>query len=100
MSDVNINEMLQIKRDKLKRLKNDGKNPHIIEKVIVTAKSKEIIKNFENFEGKEVTVAGRILGKRTFGKISFWVLQDDLGKIQIFNRENVLGSEIYEDTKI
>lgn len=99
MSEQNINEMLQIKRDKLKQLKNNGKNPHVIEKVIVTAKSKEILENFENFEGKNVTVAGRILAKRTFGKISFWVLQDDLSKIQIFNRENVLGSEVYEETK-
>ena len=99
MTELNINEMLQIKRDKLKALKEQGKDPHVIEKVHVDTKAIDILNNFEEYEGKEVTVAGRILAKRTFGKISFLVLQDSTAKIQIFNRENVLGEEKYNLTK-
>ena len=99
MADLNINEMLQIKRDKLAQLKDEGKNPHLIEKVEVDTKAIDIISNFEEYEGKEVKVAGRIIGKRSFGKIGFIVLQDDSSKIQIFNREDTLGEEKYQDLK-
>ncbi|MGY3755445.1 lysine--tRNA ligase [Helcococcus kunzii] len=99
MAELNINEMLQIKRDKLTQLKNEGKNPHLIEKVDVDTKAIDIVSNFEEFEGKEVKVAGRILGKRSFGKIGFIVLQDDSSKIQIFNRQDTLGEEKYQELK-
>lgn len=99
MAELNINEMLQIKRDKLKQLKESGKNPHTIEKVNVDAKANDILNNYENYEGKEVTVAGRIIGKRSFGKIGFIVLLDDTNKIQIFNREDTLGEEKYQELK-
>ncbi|EHR33901.1 lysine-tRNA ligase [Helcococcus kunzii ATCC 51366] len=99
MAELNINEMLQIKRDKLTQLKNEGKNPHLIEKVDVDTKAIDIVSNFEEFEGKEVKVAGRILGKRSFGKIGFIVLQDDSSKIQIFNRHDTLGEEKYQELK-
>lgn len=99
MAELNINEMLQIKRDKLTQLKNEGKNPHLIEKVDVDTKAIDIVNNFEQFEGKEVKVAGRILGKRSFGKIGFIVLQDDSSKIQIFNRQDTLGEEKYQELK-
>ena len=99
MAELNINEMLQIKRDKLRSLKESGNNPHIIEKVDVNAKAKDIIDNFDEYEGKEVKVAGRILAKRVFGKINFFSLQDSTGRIQIFNRENVLGEDLYNKTK-
>lgn len=99
MAELNINEMLQIKRDKLTQLKNEGKNPHLIEKVDVDTKAIDIVSNFEEFEGKVVKVAGRILGKRSFGKIGFIVLQDDSSKIQIFNRQDTLGEEKYQELK-
>lgn len=99
MADKSINEMLQIKIDKLNALKNSDKNPHLIEKVDVDAKANDIVSNFEEYEGKIVTVAGRVLGKRTFGKINFIVLQDDSGRIQIFNRHNILGDELYDESK-
>ena len=99
MAEQSINEMLQIKRDKLNKLKAEGKDPHIIEKVNVDALALDIVEKFEEYEGKEVLVAGRILAKRTFGKINFLVLQDSSGKIQIFNRENILGKDVYESTK-
>lgn len=99
MAEKSINEMLQIKRDKLNKLKETGHNPHIIEKAYVDAKANDILNNFESYEGKNVTVAGRILAKRTFGKINFIVLQDDSNRIQIFNRHNILGDDLYEQTK-
>ncbi len=99
MAELNINEMLQIKRNKLRSLKESGNNPHIIEKVDVNAKAQDIIDNFDEYEGKEVKVAGRILAKRVFGKINFFSLQDSTGRIQIFNRENVLGDDLYNKTK-
>lgn len=99
MAELNINEMLQIKRDKLRNLKESGNNPHIIEKVDVDAKAQDIIDKFDEYEGKTVKVAGRILAKRVFGKINFFALQDSSGRIQIFNRENVLGEELYNKTK-
>ena len=99
MAELNINEMLQIKREKLENLKAAGKNPHVIEKVNVDSKADDILNNFEKYEGQTVSLAGRILAKRTFGKINFLVLQDESNKIQIFNRENILGEEKYEETK-
>ncbi|MDO4605392.1 MAG: lysine--tRNA ligase [Helcococcus sp.] len=99
MAELNINEMLQIKRDKLRNLKESGNNPHIIEKVDIDAKAQDIIDKFDHYEGKTVKVAGRILAKRVFGKINFFSLQDSSGRIQIFNRENVLGEELYNKTK-
>ena len=99
MADNNVNEMLQIKRDKLAKLKAEGKNPHEIEKVNVTAIAKDLVDNFEDKEGQSFTLAGRILNVRTFGKINFMVLQDSSGQIQIFNRQDELGDEVYEASK-
>src|SRR5574344_20470 len=99
MADNNVNEMLQIKRDKLAKLKAEGKNPHEIEKVNVTAIAKDLVDNFEDKEGQSFTLAGRILNIRTFGKINFMVLQDSSGQIQIFNRQDELGDEVYEASK-
>ncbi len=99
MAELNINEMLQIKRDKLRNLKESGNNPHIIEKIDIDTKAQDIIDKFDEYEGKTVKVAGRILAKRVFGKINFFSLQDSSGRIQVFNRENVLGKELYNKTK-
>lgn len=99
MQELNINEMLQIKREKLAELKANGKDPHKIEKVEVDTKTGDILENFEKFEGKIVKVAGRILVKRGHGKINFMVLQDDTAKIQLFNKTDQLGKEKYDEVK-
>lgn len=99
MQELNINEMLQIKRDKLKDLKESGNDPHLIEKVNVDTKAIEILNDFENFEGKTVSVAGRILVKRGHGKINFMVLQDDTARIQLFNKIDQIGKEKYDQVK-
>ncbi|MDO5027156.1 MAG: lysine--tRNA ligase [Tissierellia bacterium] len=97
--EQNINEMLQIKRDKLEELKSLGKDPHRIEKVEIDTQVKDILDDFEGFEGKHVKVAGRILAKRGHGKINFMELQDSTARIQLFNKLDQLGSEKYAEVK-
>ncbi len=97
--EQNINEMLQIKRDKLAELKKAGMDPHRIEKVEVDTKVKNILDDFDGFEGKYVKCAGRIMVKRGHGKINFMELQDSTGRIQLFNKLDVLGKEAYDLVK-
>ena len=67
----NINELLQIRRDKLAELQEAGKNPFVITKYEVTHHSEEIRKNYDKLEGQEVCIAGRMMSKRIMGKASF-----------------------------
>ena len=97
--EQNINEMLQIKRDKLAELKAQGNDPHVIEKVEIDTKVKEILDDFEGFETKTVKVAGRILAKRGHGKINFMEIQDSTARIQVFNKLDHLGEEKYDEVK-
>lgn len=87
------NEMIQIRYDKLNRLREEGRDPHRITKFDATAHAAEIIAAFEDFEGKEVRLAGRILAKRGHGKITFMDLQDDGGKIQVLAKYDVIGEK-------
>lgn len=82
------NELIRIRIDKLNQLKSQNKDPHHITKFEVTAHNDDLIDRFEEYEGKEVTIAGRILAKRGHGKISFMDVQDGFGKIQIIARFN------------
>ncbi|WP_039914085.1 lysine--tRNA ligase [Anaerococcus hydrogenalis] len=93
-----LNEMLQIRREKLEKLKADGKNPHAIVNFRNRTLSKEIKDNFEEFEGKVVRVAGRIMARRGHGNMSFMDVQDSLGQIQVVNRKNVMGDN-FKETK-
>ena len=92
----NLNEMLQIRRQKLKELQDQGKNPFLIEKFNPDHHTIDITDNFEEFEGKEVTVAGRVMSKRGHGKISFMDIQDMKGRIQILSKIDELGEEAYK----
>lgn len=102
MSEIeqNMNEMLMMRREKLKELIDKGKNPFLIENFDYTHHSKEIKDNFEEIEGKKVSVAGRIMSRRGHGKVSFMDLQDSQGKIQIFAKLDVLGEENYKDLSL
>ena len=91
-----LNEMLQIRREKLEKLKADGKNPHAIVNFRNRTLSKEIKDNFEEYEGKVVRVAGRIMARRGHGNMSFMDVQDSLGQIQVVNRKNVMGDNFKE----
>jgi len=100
MSDLeNLNELRKIRREKLKKLIEDGRNPYKIEKYNVTNNSKEIHDKFEEFEGETVSCAGRIMSKRGQGKVGFYDIQDSKGQIQVFAKQNLLGDEEYEYLK-
>ncbi|HZK38316.1 MAG TPA: lysine--tRNA ligase [Clostridia bacterium] len=91
-----LNELLKIRIDKLKHLKSIGKDPFEIEKVHVTCYSEQIRKKFEQLEGKEVTIAGRLMTKRGHGKASFINVQDKEGQIQVYIRQDRIGKGNYE----
>ncbi|NVF10976.1 lysine--tRNA ligase [Anaerococcus sp. AGMB00486] len=90
------NEMLQIRREKLEKLKEDGKNPYEIVNFRNRTLSKNIRDNFEEFEGKNVRIAGRIMARRGHGNMSFMDIQDSKGQIQIVNRKNIMGDDFRE----
>ena len=97
--EQDLNEMLQIRRDKLKQLKEEGRNPYLVEKFERSNTTKEIVENFENFEDKSVTIAGRVMAKRGHGKVTFLDIQDSTGRVQAFLKIDNLGDE-YNDVKL
>ena len=94
--ELNLNELLKIRREKLKHLQDLGKDPFKIEKVHVTHYSEGIKTDFAEIEGQPVTIAGRMMTKRGHGKASFINLQDKDGQIQVYVREDKIGEEDYE----
>ena len=74
--EKDLNQLLKVRREKLKDLQDNGKDPFQITKFDVTAHSSEIKDNFEQMDGKEVTIAGRMMSKRVMGKASFCNVQD------------------------
>ncbi|MGI6561828.1 MAG: lysine--tRNA ligase [Clostridia bacterium] len=94
-----LNEILRVRREKLLELQRTGKDPFEQVKYEVTAKSSEIIEEFETREGQTVSVAGRLMSKRGMGKVSFCDLHDRYGKIQLYIRMNDVGEEKYAEFK-
>jgi len=99
MTEEKLSELLQIRRDKLTALKEAGKDPFEIVKYDVTANSAEIFANFEAMEGKEVSVAGRMMSRRIMGKASFAHIADATGKIQAYVKRDEVGTDDYADFK-
>ncbi|MGN1095335.1 MAG: lysine--tRNA ligase [Eubacteriales bacterium] len=99
MTEEKLSEILQIRRDKLTALKDAGKNPFEIVKYDVTSNSAEIFGNFEAMEGKEVSVAGRMMSRRIMGKASFAHIADSTGKIQVYIKRDDVGEADYADFK-
>ena len=99
VEEIDINHLMQIRRDKLKELQDAGKDPFEITKFNRTNSAGEIKANYENFEEKYVTVAGRIIAKRIRGKSSFCTIQDSDEKIQSYVSINDLGEEKYKEFK-
>ena len=97
--EVDINQLMQIRRDKLTKLKEEEKNPFEITKFNRTHTSKQVVENYDELEGKDVTIAGRIMAKRIMGKASFCHIQDGDGKIQSYVSINELGEESYKQFK-
>ncbi|MFW5630348.1 MAG: lysine--tRNA ligase [Acetivibrio ethanolgignens] len=94
-----INQLLKVRRDKLKELQERGKDPFQITKYDVTHHSTEIKDNFNELEGKNVSIAGRIMSKRVMGKASFCNVQDLKGNIQSYVARDSIGEETYADFK-
>ena len=92
----NISEQRQIRREKLLKLQNEGRNPFLTEKWDVDAYSQEIKGGFDDFDGKEVSCAGRIMANRHMGKASFIDIKDKLGRIQCYIRQDEITPEEYE----
>ena len=98
-TELDVNHLMQIRREKLKEMQEQGKNPFEITKFDRTNTAGEIKANYEKFEQKDVTVAGRIIAKRIMGKASFCTIQDSDEKIQSYVSINDLGEESYKAFK-
>ncbi len=97
--ELDENHLIQIRKDKLKELQEQGKNPYEITKYNRTNSAGEIKSNYEKFEQKDVSVAGRIIAKRIMGKASFCTILDSDEKIQSYVSINDLGEEAYKEFK-
>ena len=94
-----VNELRQIRFDKLKELQDAGNDPFVITKYDVSHHSTDIKENFDSLEGKTVTVAGRLMSKRVMGKASFCNIQDLKGNIQSYVARDCIGEEEYKAFK-
>lgn len=92
---VDVNEQVKIRMDKLKGLQEEGRDPFQITKYDVTNHTQDIKDDFENFEGKEVSIAGRLMAKRVMGKASFCNVADLKGNIQLYVARDSVGEEPY-----
>ena len=94
-----VNQLLQIRRDKLAQLVEEGKNPFEITKYDVTHHTTEVKENYETLEGQEVQIAGRMMSKRVMGKASFCHIQDLKGTMQVYVARDEIGEEPYKEFK-
>lgn len=94
-----LSELIKVRRDKLRDLQDAGKDPFKEVRFDKTAMSKEIVDNFEKYEGKTVSLAGRLVSKRVMGKASFAHILDGDGQIQLYFKRDVLGDEPYAEFK-
>ena len=94
-----LNQLRKVRREKLADLQANGKDPFVITKFDQTHHSMEIKDNFEEMEGKTVTIAGRMMSKRVMGKASFCGIQDLQGNIQSYVARDSVGEESYKDFK-
>ncbi|MCM1024945.1 MAG: lysine--tRNA ligase [Roseburia sp.] len=99
VQEQDLNQLLQVRREKLANLQAAGKDPFQITKYEVTKHSTDIKNNFEELEGKSVRIAGRIMSKRIMGKASFCNIQDLPGNIQCYVARDSIGEEPYADFK-
>jgi len=98
-SELELSEILQIRRDKLAKLKAEGKNPFEITVFDRTAYAKQIIDDFEKLENTTVSIAGRIMTWRDMGKANFIDLRDGSGRIQVYIKMDDIGEEAFNDFK-
>ena len=96
-NEQELSEILQVRRDKLSELQQAGRNPFEQTKFLRSAWSSEIKENYEEFDGKTVSVAGRILSKRGMGKAIFCHIKDDRGLIQLYVRADAVSEQEFAD---
>lgn len=96
---VDVNEQIKNRMDKLKTLQENGNDPFVITKYDVTHHTKDIKDNFEEMEGKSVSIAGRMMSKRVMGKASFCNVADLKGNIQLYVARDNVGEEPYKAFK-
>lgn len=97
--EQDINQLLKVRRDKLKELQENGKDPFVITKFDVTHHAATVKEHYEELEGKVVAVAGRMMFKRVMGKASFCNIQDVSGSIQSYVARDGVGEDSYKDFK-
>ena len=97
--EPDINQLLKVRREKLAELQEAGKDPFQITKYDVTIHSEDVKENYSEWEGKEVSIAGRMMSKRVMGKASFCNVQDLKGNIQCYVARDDLGEEAYKAFK-
>ena len=98
-STVNVNELIRVRREKLAELQASGNDPFEITKYDQTHHSAQIKSNLAEYEGKTVSVAGRMMSKRVMGKASFCNIQDLEGTIQSYVARDSIGEEEYKNFK-
>ena len=97
--EQDLNQLLKVRREKLAELQAEGKDPFKIVKYDVTHHSQDIKDQFEELEGKDVTIAGRMMSKRVMGKASFCHVQDLKGMIQSYVARDSIGEDAYKAFK-
>ena len=99
VQEQDINQLLKVRREKLAELQANDNDPFQITKYDVTNHSTDLKDNFEDYEGKSVTIAGRMMSKRVMGKASFCNVQDLKGNIQSYVARDSIGEESYKAFK-
>lgn len=99
VQEQDINQLLKVRREKLKELQESGKDPFQITKYDVTHHSMDIKEDFDHLEGQQASVAGRVMSKRVMGKASFCNIQDLKGNIQSYVAKDSVGEESYKEFK-
>ena len=94
-----LSEILQVRRDKLKKLQDSGRDPFALTKFNRTAFTSDVRGNFDAMENSEVSMAGRVMAKREMGKAIFLDILDDKGRMQIYIKLNDVGEEAFSDVK-
>ena len=97
--EQDLNQLLKVRREKLAELQANGKDPFKITKYDVTVHSTDVKEQYAEYEGKEVSIAGRMMSKRVMGKASFCNVQDLKGNIQCYVCRDDLGEDTYKDFK-
>ena len=99
VQESDVNQLRKVRREKLADLQSSGKNPFVITRYEVTCHAADIKKNYDEMEGRQVSLAGRVMQKRVMGKASFCNLLDQSGNIQSYVARDSIGEEAYKEFK-